>query len=224
LKAINSVAKAFSMAHHTLKKNLEFIYKAIEINVNCFKYLKKNQKYNVDIFKYAVSHGLSLRHHMNNSDSVSHVIHCMIENDDNSELFIELVKNTGISLAYASNRIKNNKIIVHEAIKNDVKAMEYASNQLKNNVDFILSVVHYNAPIMLKYIAPHLYENRKIMSVAIEEYKYSATFMSLGELKTEYDNTGHIMYYTYKELHEMMWKEGGIGQGLMEYFYHPSRI
>ena len=57
---------------------------------------------------------------------------------------MEAVKSNGYALAFASDRLKDNKEIVTEAVNNYGRALEYTSERLRNDKDIVVNAINQN--------------------------------------------------------------------------------
>ena len=75
----------------------------------------------------------------------------LIEWNDDTEIVAAIVKYHGMSLEYASKRLKNNKDIALAAVLNAKNAILYASDELQNDPD-IIQAFHMSR----SFVAPRL--------------------------------------------------------------------
>ena len=64
-----------------------------------------------------------------------------IEDWSNFDFVLNKVKQDGIVLEFASERLKDNEEIVKEAVKQYGLALEYASEELQNNEEIVMEAV-----------------------------------------------------------------------------------
>ena len=57
------------------------------------------------------------------------------------DIFLEAVLRNGLSLAHASEHIKNDKLVVLAAIRQNPHSLEHASDNLKNEKEIVLAAV-----------------------------------------------------------------------------------
>ena len=58
---------------------------------------------------------------------------------DNREFMLEVVRENGLSLGYASQNLRSYHRLVLVAVRQNGKALKYASDEIKHNLDFIIS-------------------------------------------------------------------------------------
>lgn len=75
----------------------------------------------------------------------------------------------GDSLQYASDEIKNNKLIVELAVRERGSSLQYASNELNNNMETVESALYENGE-NLQYVAKHFQDNKGIVLMAVQQW------------------------------------------------------
>ena len=73
------------------------------------------------------------------------------DNRNNKSFVLEVLKQYGILLGYASDELRNDKEVVLAAVQNDCDALKYASEELKNDKEVVLTAIKsewYNGPVM----------------------------------------------------------------------------
>lgn len=68
--------------------------------------------------------------------------------DDKEFVLSVLKKNSGLMLRYATNRLKNDKEVVHRALEDNCFAVTYASEQIKDDRDFVFDFLKNNSEII----------------------------------------------------------------------------
>jgi len=86
---------------------------------------------------------------------------------------MEDVKQNGLALEYASNRLKDNHGIVMEAVKQDGNFLEYASDGLKDDHDIVMEAVKQKA-YALKYASDRLRNEYWFIAKLIQEGIFSS--------------------------------------------------
>jgi hypothetical protein len=83
----------------------------------------------------------------------------------------------GISLEYASGKIKADKGIVLKAVKQNGNVLKYASKELKADREVVLVAVKQNG-LALQYASKELIADRKIVNEAIKQNEYALQYAS----------------------------------------------
>ena len=86
---------------------------------------------------------------------------------NNPKIVEAAVKNYGMALGYASKELRNNPEIVEAAVTKDGLVLQYASDGLKNNLEIVKAAVTNNSRA-LKYASDGLKENSEIVEAAKE--------------------------------------------------------
>lgn len=74
----------------------------------------------------------------------------MKQNKDNREYVLNVVKEHGKLLEFASDELKDDEQIAKEAVRNNAEALEFVSDRLKGNRDIVYdSVSHIRMDILL---------------------------------------------------------------------------
>ena len=79
--------------------------------------------------------------------------------EDDKDVVLEAVKNSGWALKYASKRLQDDKDVVFKAIKYNGRALKYASKRLQDDKGFILEAVE-NDGRALEFAVSETVENR----------------------------------------------------------------
>lgn len=87
---------------------------------------------------------------------------------DDEEIVTMAIKNIGMALQFASERLRDNKTIVFEAIKNCVEAFEFASETLRNDKDFARYLLSLGFAKSLKFMGDWLRNDSEIVSLALK--------------------------------------------------------
>ena len=87
---------------------------------------------------------------------------------DSKEFMLAVVTNSGSSLEFASDKLKDDKEIVLQAIDNNPYAIEYASDKLKNDKEIVLAAVTNHASA-LEYASDKLKDDGEIMLAAVKK-------------------------------------------------------
>ena len=67
---------------------------------------------------------------------------------DDKEIVLMAVKESGIALKFASDRLKDDKEVVLEAVKQNNIALGYASDRLKDNKEVVSEAVNLNGKVL----------------------------------------------------------------------------
>jgi hypothetical protein len=96
---------------------------------------------------------------------------------DDKEIVLQAIDNNPYAIEYASDKLKNDKEIVLAAVTNDASALEYASDKLKDDGEIMLAAVKKDGSA-LKYASDNLKNNREIVLEAIKNKPNSIEYAS----------------------------------------------
>lgn len=98
----------------------------------------------------------------------------------NKEEVLEVVKQNGWSLEYASDDLRNDKEVVLEAVKNYGSSLYYASKELKDDKEFILECVKQNG-FALEFASRKLQDDKEIVLKAVSDHERGMTIIDASE-------------------------------------------
>jgi hypothetical protein len=159
----------------------DFILDLVKQNGAIYKHkiIQTKYKNNKKILLEAVKSSLQMYpiyYFRNTNMGLEHIYvleHCDFRND--FDVVLQSVKTHGISLKYASIKLKNNYTIVLEAIKQNPFALQYASIDLKNNYTIVNEAVCKNG-IALKFASYAHKNNLNIILSAINNRESSLSY------------------------------------------------
>ena len=105
----------------------------------------------------------------------------MIDKNSSKEFLLEVVKEAGGALEYASEELQADKEVVLEAVKQDGWALEYASDALRADKEVVLEAVRQDC-WALEYASDALRADKEVVFEAVVE------------------SSGHAVRYVSKEL------------------------
>ena len=107
-------------------------------------------------------------------------------NADNKEFMLQALKDKASwVLAYASNKLFEDKDLVLKAVAQDGQLLYYASKELRDDKDVVLAAVT-NKGLILKYASKRLRGDKDIGMAAIKQDKMAEMFLT-DELRKDED-------------------------------------
>lgn len=112
--------------------------------------------------------------------------HFISKSTDSREFILDIVKQEGYSLQFASDRLKADKEVVMEAVKQDGRALQFASKELQADKDVVLEAVMQRETVIV-FASDEIQELCKdknpVMAIKTEIAKEYA-----GKLQSELSN------------------------------------
>ena len=102
---------------------------------------------------------------------------------NNKNIVLNIVKNNGLSLEFASDELKNDRDIVYEAVANNGISLEFASEELKQDYLVVEYAIMQNG-LALQYVSEELKNDPEIILTAIEQNGLALQYVS-EELKND---------------------------------------
>ncbi|EFC44723.1 predicted protein [Naegleria gruberi] len=154
---------AFEYADESLKKDREFILKAVKQYGYALEYADESLKKDREIVLKAVKqNGYTLEY----ADE-------SLKKD--REIVLKAVKQNGYALEYADESLKKDREIVLEAVKQNGSTFEYADESLKKDREIILEAVKQNGNI--KFILEAVKQDGYTLEYADESFKKDREFI-----------------------------------------------
>ena len=181
--------RVLAYASTQLKNDKEFVLKIINKGISAlayagknilnerdtvFYYLKKLEKYD------AINHGNIDKHHSIFKNIAPFLL-------DDEEVMSKAVSVFGISLQYASKRLKKNKEIIILALKNNPKAHQYIPYKMRKNKDVLKMLMSQNTD---GYMQNKI--KRKVKPLAWESYDINETLEILYGKDRVYETSKDI--------------------------------
>lgn len=197
-----------------LRNDREFMKEAIKIDGYNIKFAAHHIRNDREILLSAIKQRLSGK-----------ILKCVEQhfwNDD--ELIIEAIKWDGMSLKYASDKLKNNREIIKMAINSLAPSFKFASEHIRyNDMELIiLAIKKYG--VNIRYTSEKLKNNREMVRLATITKTYcNIIFKFVSDYyKMEYEYYGKIL--NFKKLKKRMWRENGIAQQLILFLTCPAHL
>jgi serine/threonine protein kinase len=104
---------------------------------------------------------------------------------DDKDVVLEAVKQDGDSLVFASDKLKDDKDVVLEAVKQDGFSLNYASIKLKDDKDVVLEAVKQDG-LSLVFASDKLKDDKDVVLEAVKKNGFSLNYAS-NKLKDDKD-------------------------------------
>ncbi len=89
---------------------------------------------------------------------------------NNKEFVLEVVKQDGEALQYASDELRNDKDVVLAAVQQDRDALQYASDELKDDEEVVLAAIEfYGGGMCLEYASERLKNDKDLVLADLDK-------------------------------------------------------
>lgn len=96
---------------------------------------------------------------------------------DDKEIVLTAVQQFGLALAYASKKLKDDKEIVFAAVQQSGLALEHASKKLQNDKEVVFAAICQDGNAIF-YASPRLKDNKEVVLAAVQEDYFALRFSS----------------------------------------------
>jgi hypothetical protein len=104
------------------------------------------------------------------------------DNSDNIDFFLEVLPKNGEYLQFASDRLRNNEVLVMKAVEQNGFSLKYASQSIRSNKQFMLKVIskldNDLIPIWVSYVDESLRNDEEFMEKMLKKNGMCLEFAS----------------------------------------------